>query len=76
MPERRNVKYVFIETTDGPAISWTSLFGHIVFEFGTRYLVFGKKLNQVANKAKAANNDKAHPDNYCADSTAFSFIIR
>ena len=28
VPERWNVKSVFIETPHGPAINWTSLFGH------------------------------------------------
>ena len=30
VPERLNVKWVFIETPDGPAISWTSLFGYFL----------------------------------------------
>ena len=37
VPERWNVKSVFIETPDGPAINWTSLLAILLFFHGHEY---------------------------------------
>jgi len=33
VPERWNVKSVFVETADGPAIGWTGLFAFVGLQF-------------------------------------------
>jgi len=58
VPERWNVKLVFIETPDGPAINWTSLFAIFVFQllasrsWGHSSMIYGQRPARRCNHTK------------------------